>query len=138
MQAYYGGGGTPNPFFPSKDQAIFVGVKLAIIQRQEMFVDLFGDFNTELEESLGMSNLLANLLVLKVPVHNTPRPSMLRGHLDREQEAFVLFHQITFYNPERDQVLLRLHCLDPLLCHLGLPVCTNYLILFICLTLRIP
>ncbi|CDY65620.1 hypothetical protein HID58_047148 [Brassica napus] len=33
MQAYYGGGGTPNPFFPSKDQAIFVGVKLAIIQR---------------------------------------------------------------------------------------------------------
>ncbi|CAF1907974.1 unnamed protein product [Brassica napus] len=31
--AYYGGGGTPNPFFPSKDQAIFVGVKLAIIQR---------------------------------------------------------------------------------------------------------
>ncbi|WZZ33191.1 hypothetical protein YC2023_016592 [Brassica napus] len=35
-QAYYGGGGTPNPFFPSKDQAIFVGVKLAIIQRHDV------------------------------------------------------------------------------------------------------
>ena len=90
-----------------------------------MFVDLFGDFHTELEESLGMSNLVANLLILKVPVNNTPCPTVLRGHLDREQEAFVLFHQITFNNSKRDQVLLRLHRLDPLLCNLCLSICTN-------------
>jgi len=104
---------------------------------QKMFVDLFRDLDTELEESFRMSYLLAYFLILKVPVHNTSRASKLRGHLDREQEALVLFHQITVDNPKRDQVLIRLHCLNPLLSHLCLSICTNYLTIdIICLTLR--
>ena len=92
---------------------------------QEMFVDPLRHFSKELDKSLRVSHLLTNFLILNKPVHNTSGPVMLRGRLDRQHKVLVLFHEITFYNPHLEQVLLPIHSFYYVLRHLWLSICTN-------------